>query len=199
MESNIILSIPFEYFGKNISTNFFQPLLSESQIKQINQKSITYTYVSNYSKGYSLCFENNILNSIFYYNEGIQHFKEYKGVLPYNISLSKMKNVDIVKYLGDTPKKGGGKYPIYLNYSHLGIEITFLNSNWNDTDNPIIFISIFEKDKSRYYCALCTKQITDNNTELFKCDNKSCNIIYYCSLECKSQHIKYHLEYCNNK
>lgn len=190
---SILSEINYHLLGKDISHHIFTYIKSISQIKSFTDKDKNIVYISCYNEGISLCFENNILNAIFYYNEGVQHFKQYKGKVLYDINISKMKNVDIVEYLGDTPKKGGGKYPIHLSYPLLGIDISFLSSNWNDTNNPITYITLYQKSENELYCGVCTKKI---NEIKYTCDN-NCNIVFYCSEKCKSLHIKYHLKHCS--
>lgn len=167
--------------------------IHKPQIKSFNN----ITYMNFYTQGYSLCFKNEALDSVFYYNQDINHYTKYPFALPYRISFD-MKNVHIVQHLGDTPKKGGGKEPIFLSYPHLGIEITFLSSNWNDLDNPIIYISQFVIDTNELYCSTCTKKLNQLNSHL-TCNNSDCLIVNYCNNKCKSHHIKYHLLYCINK
>jgi hypothetical protein len=155
---------------------------------------IQYTYINYLEHGISLCFCDNILQQIFFYNQGIQNYQQYKGLLPYNLNFQ-MKNKNIVEYLGDTTKKGGGTHPIWLSYDHLGFEVTFLGKVWTDTENPITHICIFNKEQNisqSYYCSVCLKLITDNN---FKC---KCELVKYCSSQCKNVHINFHQKYCKN-
>ena len=106
----------YEYFNKlNINDLINNDNYSDYKLKEF--KNIK--YFSNLNKGISLCFKNDILDSIFLYNENIDKFHKYKNKLPYSINFN-MKNVDIIQLLGDTPKKGGGNYPIFLNYPNLG-------------------------------------------------------------------------------
>ena len=191
-------SPPNDYFSLlslNIESPVFNEIKSnqETKIKKYtNKNSSIQTYISNYTLGISLSFEDNILNAIFFYNDNIEKFSKYKGMLPYNLDIEKMKNVNIVEYLGDTPNKGGGKYPIFLSYKYLGIEITFLGCNWNDLENPIVYISLYKKEENNIFCCVCLKKV---NKKYIECDN-NCGIVFYCSQKCKDQHIKYHLKYC---
>lgn len=179
--------IHYQFIEKDISDPIFDSFKAISTKKSFNS---CIEYLSSYDKGISLYFENSKLNSIFYYNEGIEHFHRYKHKIANVIDLS-MKNVDIVEYLGDTPKKSGGKYPITLCYPYLGLDISFLSSNWNDTDNPITYISLYQRKTDEIYCAVCIKKIIDN---VIGCEN--CKIVHYCSPKCKEVHIQFHLKHC---
>ena len=181
-----------EYFNKlNINDLINNNNYSDYKLKEF--KNIK--YFSNLNKGISMCFKNDILDSIFLYNENIDKFHKYKNKLPYSINFD-MKNVDIIQLLGDTPKKGGGKYPIFLNYPNLGIEINFIGKDWSDLNNTISFIILFNDNKNdELYCSVCTKKIMKNNN-IFKCNNKNCNLVNYCSEKCKNLHIKFHLKLC---
>ena len=104
---------PFIIIGKNISDEIFSNIKNNFTVKNYKDKeNNTFIYLSSLNDGISFCFKNNILDSIFYYNDNIQKYSKYKGKLPYNLSFEE-KNVNIVEYLGDTKKKGGGKYPIF--------------------------------------------------------------------------------------
>ena len=185
---------PFIIIGKNISDEIFSNIKNNFTVKNYKDKeNNTFIYLSSLNDGISFCFKNNILDSIFYYNDKIQKYSKYKGKLPYNLSFEE-KNVNIVEYLGDTKKKGGGKYPIFLCYPFLGLEIKFLSPNWNDLQNPIIFICIFPKNNREKYCGVCTNII---NNEMFYCNK--CKLIFYCSEKCKNIHINFHLKYCEKE
>ena len=181
-----------EFFNKlNINDLIKNNIYSDYKLKQF--KDIK--YFSNFNKGISLCFKNDILDSIFLYNENIDKFHRYNNKLPYLINFD-MKNVDIIQLLGDTPKKGGGNCPIFLNYPNLGIEINFIGKDWNDLNNIISFIILFNDNiNDDIYCSVCTKKI-DKNNKIFKCNNKNCNLVNYCSEKCKNIHIKFHLKLC---
>jgi hypothetical protein len=182
---------PFLFLGKKfdddcfiwIRNNFINKNYKDKENNELN-------YYSSLNDGISFCFKNNILDSIFYYNEKVEKYNKYKGKLPYNLNFD-LKNINIVEYLGDTKKKGGGKYPIFLCYPNLGLEITFLSSNWNDLNNPIVFICIFPKNVNEKYCGVCTNNIIEDK---YYCNQ--CNNIFYCSEKCKKIHITYHLKYC---
>ncbi len=107
-----------------------------------------------------------------------------------------MVNKNIVEIFGDTPKKRGGKTPIWLCYENLGIEFNFLNCSWNDTENPIIFVCVFKPSKniSKYNCNLCLKEV--NKLE-FACKN-NCNLVNYCSRKCYDIHFPIHFSSCKN-
>ena len=181
-----------EYFNKlNINDLINNNNYSDYKLKEF--KNIK--YFSNLNKGISLCFKNDILDSIFLYNENIDKFYKYKNKLPYSINFD-MKNVDIIQLLGDTPKKGGGNYPIFLNYPNLRIEINFIGKDWSDLNNTISFIILFNDNKNEeLYCSVCTNKIMKNNN-IFKCNNKKYNLVNYCSEKCKNLHIKFHLKLC---
>jgi len=189
----------------DLNNNQYTKYFNKLNINELNNNNYTdyilkefkdIKYFSNFDKGISLCFKNDILDSIFLYNENINKFHKYKNKLPYSLNFD-MKNVDIIQFLGDTPKKGGGNYPIFLNYPNLGIEINFIEKDWNDLNNPISFIILFkEKYNNDIYCSVCTKKIEKNNN-VFKCKNLNCNIVNYCSEKCKNLHINFHLKFCN--
>lgn len=181
----------YELFDLDITNKIFEEIKSDSkaQVKAFEDRKTI--FFSNYEKGISYCFEGGKLNSVFFYNEGIQHFSLCKSKIPYGISIDKAKIYEIIQYLGDTPKKGGGKYPIFLTYLHLGLEITFLGPSWEDKDNTIAYVSSF-KPKKEFFCAVCTKSIQSLN---FSCDY--CNILFYCSLTCKNYHITFHSKHCS--
>ncbi len=156
-----------------------------------------FTYLSLATEGVSLVFQDGVLNSIYFYNEGIQGFQKYKGSLPY-INLG-MKNKEIVEYLGDTINKGGGALmPIWLVYNQLGLEINFVGKNWTDVDNPISCICLFTSDKSvKKTCSTCTKNVESVEGSL-GCDRQECKIVLYCSSTCKKAHIEFHKKHCRN-
>jgi hypothetical protein len=54
-----------------------------------------------------------------------------------------LTNQDIVRRLGDTKGKGGGRIPIWINYEYLGLAFNFVSSDWNDSQNPISDITLF--------------------------------------------------------
>ncbi len=105
-----------------------------------------------------------------------------------------MVNKNIVEIFGDTPRKEGGKVPVWLCYDNLGIEFNFLNKSWNDTENPIIFICFFKPVESLkpLCCNMCLKEINENP---FSCEKK-CNIVNYCSKQCFNIHEQIHSKYC---
>jgi hypothetical protein len=158
----------------------------------IVKESPGYDYINYLENGISFCFRNKKLQCVYLYNDNIQGFKQYKESLPFNLNW-KMHNTDIVHIFGDSKIKGGGPRAsnIWIAYERLGIEFNFLNKAWEDLENPIIFISLFEKTATSF-CNVCLNDISN----LSKCDK--CDILQYCSEKCKNIHISFHKKYCNN-
>jgi hypothetical protein len=187
----------YNLLGKSIEDDYFQELMKQENLTYISREIKDYLYLSYPEQGISFCFVNKILDCIFLYNEGAFKNKQYKEIIPYNITW-KMLNKDIVSKFGDTIKKGGGNVPIFLNYPRLGIEFNFVGKAWHDVENPLSHINLFKKDlgeELKLNCNVCLKSI-DSFDDALTCKNK-CEFIYYCSKKCMDAHISYHLTYCN--
>jgi hypothetical protein len=102
------------------------------------------TYVNFKPLGLSLLFENGCLDGVFLYKQGVDGYGEYKGKLPYEMSMS-MNNVQIVKLLGEPAKKTpkNNVTPIWLEYTSKGITINFLYKSYDELNNPITSVAIF--------------------------------------------------------
>jgi hypothetical protein len=55
--------------------------------------------------------------------------------------------------------KAGAVFRFALNYEHIGIEVTFQGKDWNDAQNPIHHIKIYNKTRIQQYCTLCLKNL----------------------------------------
>ncbi len=134
----------FQLFNKRIESEEIKKFLAEECNNKYERKEIKeYIYISAPSMGWSTCFRNGILEAIYLYNS-VKPYEQYKKKLPYKLNFD-LVNSDVVQYFGDTKSKGGGNYPIWLSYDHLGIEINFLGMDWNDRKNPITFFCIYDK------------------------------------------------------
>ena len=185
MLNNIFIDlIDLDIQDENIQ-KFLKNIPFDYKVKEIKD----YIYLNYFEYGLSLCFKNNLLESIILYNQSIHGYKQFNQQLPYNLSWN-FKNLDIVSKFGDSKIKGGGKGSnIWIAYEEHGIEFNFLNKLWDDIENPIIFITLF-KPKKNNTCSVCLNEIN----QIFKCDN--CSLIKYCNIKCKGVHIKYHNIYC---
>ena len=83
---------------------------------------------------------------------------KYPHYLPFCLNFE-MVNSQIVKKFGDTKHKGGGNLPIWIRYEHLGLEFGFLNKDWNDNNNPIVYIKVFKRAEEQTECTLCLKNL----------------------------------------
>jgi hypothetical protein len=178
----------YSLLDKDINSfdDIFKSLDSDYKVKEIKN----YTYVSFNKEGISFCFKDRVLECIYLYNEGIQGFNFYKSELPYGLNF-KFLNRDIISYLGDSKTKGSAS-GIWISYPHLGLELTFLNKVWEDSENPIIFISLFKPEvKALDYCSVCLNNLTQKPLKCSQCD-----YVAYCSEKCKSVHLPYHNKIC---
>lgn len=164
----------------NFKKNY--PKFTEKQIKN-------HFFIKFEEIGISLNFTDGLLTHIYLNNSQIQGFQKYKGTLPYNLKFDDFKNKNIVEYFGDTPNKGGGNCPIWLEYKRVGLEFNLRGMFWNDLDNPINTICLFKHEENNF-CSTCTNEIKT----LFSCNK--CEIVKYCSETCRNSHINFHLKYC---
>jgi len=140
----------YDLIDKNINDKIIQDFVSETEKSEtdniIQTKEIKeFKYINSIQRGWSLCFKNNILESIYLYTKLKPPNQEYKGKLPYGINFS-LFNEDIIGFFGDSKQKGGGTDAIWIAYDHIGLEINFYNKEWNDQKNPITFIVLFNKN-----------------------------------------------------
>ena len=71
--------------------------------------------------------------------------------------------------LGDTKNKGGGTIPIWIDYRQAGLTLTFQSKDWNDTENPLVIVTIYKpgtieegvEEEAEETCSLCTKKLTE--------------------------------------
>jgi len=86
----------------------------------------------------------DLLDCIFLYNEGVNGFKKYTGVMPQEISWD-MNNAKVVSKLGEPSKKPprGGTIPIFVDYENLGLQIDFKTISYEDRDNPLTCICLY--------------------------------------------------------
>jgi hypothetical protein len=150
-----------------------------------------YVYLNYFDIGISFCFKQNKLECVYFYNDCINGYKQFKDALPIDLNW-KLFNKDIVEKFGDSKVKGGGPRAsnIWIAYERLGIEFNFLNKIWEDLENPIIHISLF-KAKEDNFCSVCLNEIKN----VFECDG--CSLVRYCSEKCKNMHINFHKKFCS--
>jgi hypothetical protein len=176
----------YDYIGTNIneSSELFKSISTDYKVKEFKD----HTYVNFNSQGISLCFNNKVLECIYLYNEGIQGYGMYKSEIPYGFNF-KMVSKEIIYLFGDTKTKGKAS-EIWISYPHLGIEFTFLNKIWEDSDNPVIFICLFKKDEiAASYCSVCLKDKVE-----YICEK--CKVVRYCSQQCQGIHLPFHNKLC---
>jgi hypothetical protein len=179
----------YDYIGLDINkaTELFKTIGEDYKVKEFKN----HIYISFYKEGISFCFNNKILECIYLYNQGIQGYSMYKSKLPYNLDF-KMVSKEIIYKFGDTKLKGKAS-EIWLSYPHLGIEFTFLNKIWEDSDNPIIFICLFRKvEDSISSCSVCLKDVEKG----FSCE---CGYLRYCSTQCQDVHLPFHKKVCKDR
>ena len=104
-------------------------------------------YVSFKERGLSLLFKEGKLDAIFLYNDGTEGFSGYKGTLPLGLDMN-MKNVQVVKLLGEPSKKSpyNNVSPLWIEYSSKGLLINFKYKSYDDLDNPITCVSLFSPE-----------------------------------------------------
>ncbi|KAK2951922.1 hypothetical protein BLNAU_13159 [Blattamonas nauphoetae] len=86
----------------------------------------------------------NRIESVFLYNESIDGFSRYLGKLPHSLTFD-ATNQDVVRKLGEPDDKGGPPYMgVWIAYESLGIQLDFKNKSWDDKDNPIAFVTLFQ-------------------------------------------------------
>jgi hypothetical protein len=86
----------------------------------------------------------------------------FTGLYPYSLPFFinfEMRNREIVMKFGDTKHKGGGSLPIWIRYEHIGLEFGFQGKDWNDAENPIVYIKVFKRAEEQTECTLCLKNL----------------------------------------
>lgn len=129
--------------------------LAEKQVDVITQLGQTSTeerknfsdcyYVNFKKEGISFCFKENKLDSIFLYNEGVSGYNQFKGKLPEELKWD-MSNADVVGKLGEPEGKPnkGNVIPMFVDYTHLGIQIDFATKSFEDNTNPLTVICLYK-------------------------------------------------------
>ncbi len=190
-----------ELCGKSLDS-LPAPLLAGSSVKSFPDATFRFVLARGISFEFS---ESNVLRSVHCYSGVEKPFARYKGGgLPAGLTLG-LKGWAVVGRYGDTSKKGGGKIPVWLEYPHLGFQLSFQGSSWEDQNNVIVSMCIFipegnVKDFRRgaakecfgvRECSVCLKPIKEA-----KVFCPSCKLVFYCSEECRSQHAKSHGKLC---
>ncbi|CAJ1356802.1 unnamed protein product [Effrenium voratum] len=127
---------------------------------------------------------------VFLYNEGQQGFTRYAGTLPEGLQWSHQSK-DVILLLGEpSDKYGGGRFrPVGISYETLGLDIQFKENSWENEQNPMDFISVFQRlDPSHGLCELCGKRAS------FRCG--LCKSQRYCSSECQKKDWAKHQQEC---
>ena len=117
------------------------------------------SYFNYYTIGISIMTkaDHKTIDTIFLYSDTDKQYKEYKGTLPFPLSI-KSNNVQVVKHFNREPEqKGGGgaafkSIPIWIEFHEklnpsttMGITFNFMKSDWRDLENPLHFITLFIK------------------------------------------------------
>mmetsp|Transcript_3132 Transcript_3132/g.7293 ORF Transcript_3132/g.7293 Transcript_3132/m.7293 type:complete len:239 (-) Transcript_3132:31-747(-) len=127
---------------------------------------------------------------VFLYNEGDGFAQYTSGSLPEGLEWTHHSK-DVILKLGEpSDKYGGGRFrAVGISYETLGLDIQFRESNWNDSKNPMAFISIFQRlDPSHGLCELCGKRAS------FRCG--LCQERRYCSSTCQKADWTKHQKVC---
>eukprot|EP00929_Paragymnodinium_shiwhaense_P069338 TRINITY_DN34983_c0_g1_i1.p1 TRINITY_DN34983_c0_g1~~TRINITY_DN34983_c0_g1_i1.p1 ORF type:complete len:321 (-),score=80.70 TRINITY_DN34983_c0_g1_i1:152-1114(-) len=119
------------------------------------------------------------VDTAFLYSEGVDGFRAYSSAaLPEGLAWSDVSR-DVVMRLGEPSDKwGGGRTPVSISYETRGLDINFKNKSWDDAQNPLAFIAVFErKSQGADLCAFCGKQAK------FNCSR--CRGRRFCSSACQ--------------
>merc|ERR1712232_1155311 len=74
---------------------------------------------------------------VFLYNEGVDGFGVYRGPLPAGLHWADTSR-DVVARLGEpSDKYGGGRVPVAISYETKGLDVSFKNKSWDDSENPL--------------------------------------------------------------
>ncbi|KAG2382462.1 hypothetical protein C9374_005042 [Naegleria lovaniensis] len=155
LQNNVTITDPaFKFFIESLSPT------NSSSAPSCEEKSFSdCKYINYYSLGLSIMTKQDMktIDTVFCYSEKDKTFKPYCGPLPLSLSL-KENNVQVLKRFNREPDaKGGGKYkstPIWIEFAVklestcpklLDITFNFTNSDWNDLENPIHFLTFFLK------------------------------------------------------
>eukprot|EP00931_Biecheleriopsis_adriatica_P102542 TRINITY_DN77496_c0_g1_i1.p1 TRINITY_DN77496_c0_g1~~TRINITY_DN77496_c0_g1_i1.p1 ORF type:complete len:244 (-),score=51.52 TRINITY_DN77496_c0_g1_i1:58-789(-) len=155
------------------------------------------SYLSCKSLGIQLRFKppaasGGLVDVIFLYSEGVDGFSLFQsGELPEGLMWSQ-KSRDVIQLLGEPSDKfGGGRFAaVGISYETLGLDIQFKEKSWDDEQNPIAFVSIFQGlDPSHGLCELCGKLAS------FRCG--LCKLQRYCSSKCQKADWIKHQKICS--
>ena len=72
-----------------------------------------------------------------------QGFGRAHRSLPYSVSISDV-NRKIVDKLGEPDSKGSQCEGVWIAYSSLGLQFDFASKSWEDTNNPITCVTVFQ-------------------------------------------------------
>lgn len=142
----------FSLIGKDIRGEEIQAFLSQIQSEpEISRYDDPIIYFYSFKdKGISLRFtESDTLEAIFFYSEGADDFRQYKGLLPHGLSFTLNRN-EIESILGVPEKSGGAEVINYwVTYPSKKIHIVYNTMQSTDMDARIYTISFFlPKDES---------------------------------------------------
>jgi hypothetical protein len=133
--------------GKSINNAQIKVWLSElgACTKAVINRFDDSYYYSFKSEGISLCFSNpdNRLTAIILYSEGADHFRQYKGDLPFGLSFQLTRR-EVESILGQPEEFGGnGVIEYWTRYSSKGIGVTYKGKGTSDLDLHVHEISIY--------------------------------------------------------
>lgn len=196
-----------ECLGKGLESPEIRSLISrmksgsdlETKTFPKTQSQPSATYISAQKFGIQLVVTDETLKYVYLYGFNHKKFRPYEGKLPYGIDFSRnLKSV--IEQFGEPNEKGGGRMmPVWVSYDHLGMEIQFQGSQFQDPKNPISHISIFpecNQDPKSVLCGICRKPAFPNGSFC-----KGCNLVKYCQNEkCEKLHEKMgHKKWCGGK
>eukprot|EP01080_Neovahlkampfia_damariscottae_P009654 gene9654-1858_t len=130
--------------GLSIHDDKFQQFLKKTVKDSIPEvKKFKDVECHSYKKeGIAFDFKDEKIDSIFVYNDNSYGYKKYQGDLPDNLTFE-MTNSQIVKKYGEPTGKGGFNIPVWISYDSKGIQIDFVNSSYEDNQNPIAFYTFY--------------------------------------------------------
>jgi hypothetical protein len=168
--------------------SFIGQAVSVDQSDGLEYKTINdWTYYS--CQSYSLAINEGVLRYITLL-PGSQ--------LPFGLSWTE-NNVKIVSRFGEPDKKTSSKaLGIEITYERFGLSLEFLNFDWNDMDNRLKSVILFEPlspddfqvTQTIKFCSRCKRSAS------FRCGK--CKLFNYCSRECQVVHWSTHKSYCKS-